>query len=60
MIYVKEDARYDENHTLTGIDDSGELVTFSPDTSGDYVRKIDSDGYDVIEDSDDNTIAHVE
>lgn len=58
-MYVSEDAYYDENHTLSGTDDYGNSVTFEPDSSGDYIRRTDSGGYDCIEDSDGRTIAYV-
>ena len=57
MLYVGEDSYYDENHTLV---DSNGSPAFVGGSSGDYIRKTDSDGYDVVEDSDGNTVACVE
>lgn len=57
MLYVSEDSYYDENHTLV---DSNGSPAFVGGSSGDYIRKTDSDGYDVVEDSDGNTVACVE
>ena len=57
MLYVREDSFYEENHRL--VDESGS-VAFEGDSSGDYVRRVDSGGYDVIEDFDGNTVAYVE
>lgn len=60
MFYVREDSYYEENGRLTGRSDFGESVTFEKDSSGDYYRRTDMDGRDVIEDWDGNTIAEVE
>ena len=57
MLYVREDSFYEENHRL--VDESGS-VAFEGDSSGDYVRRVDSGGYDVVEDFDGNTVAYVE
>lgn len=57
MLYVREDSFYEENHRL--VDESGSVV-FEGDSLGDYIRKTDSGGYDIVEDSDGNTVAHVE
>ena len=57
MLYVREDSFYEENHRL--VDESGS-VAFEGDSSGDYVRRVDSGSYDVVEDFDGNTVAYVE
>lgn len=57
MLYVGEDSYYDENHTLV---DSNGSPAFVGGSSGDYIRKTDSGGYDVVEDNNGNTVAYVE
>ena len=49
----------DGNGRLTGTDDNGKDVSYEPSDRGDLTRRIDSDGYDVLEDNDGWGIAHI-
>ncbi len=48
-----------ESESYHGHDSDGSTVTFSPDSDGDYRRTTTSSGYDVIENSNGETVAYV-
>ncbi len=56
MYYVEEDSN---NGNYNGSDGEGNSVSFTPDSGGEYTRKTDGGGYDVFENSNGETVAHV-